>query len=85
MPTTIRYFASVREAIGCSSEQLDLPAEVRTLGQARQWLAQRSQRHADALGPQRTLRMACNHVMADAEAPLAEGCELAFFPPVTGG
>ncbi len=85
MPTMIRYFASVRETIGCASEQLELPAEVRTLGQARQWLAQRSQRHADALGPQRTLRMACNHVMAGAEAPLVEGCELAFFPPVTGG
>jgi molybdopterin synthase sulfur carrier subunit len=29
--------------------------------------------------------MACDHVMAPAEASLVPGRELAFFPPVTGG
>ena len=85
MQTTIRYFASVREAIGAASETVDLPDTLRTLGEARAWLAQRSERHAQALAPQRTLRMACDHVMADADAPLRGGAELAFFPPVTGG
>ncbi len=85
MQTVIRYFASVREAIGVASETVELPDDVRTLGQARAWLAGRSERHAAALGGQRTLRMACDHVMADADAPLRGGAELAFFPPVTGG
>jgi molybdopterin synthase sulfur carrier subunit len=85
MQTTIRYFASVREALGTSSETLELPDTLRTLGDARAWLAQRSERHAEALGPQRSLRMACDHVMAPAEASLVPGRELAFFPPVTGG
>lgn len=85
MQTTIRYFASVRETLGAASETVDLPESVRTLGQAREWLAQRSERHAQALGPQRTLRMACDHVMEPADAPLQPGRELAFFPPVTGG
>ncbi len=83
--TTIRYFASVREAVGCASESVQFPAEVQTLGQARAWLAARSARHAEALGPERTLRMACDHVMAPPEAQLRQGGELAFFPPVTGG
>lgn len=85
MQTTIRYFASVREAVGCASETLELPDTLRTLGEARAWLAGRSERHAVALGPSRTLRMACDHVMAAADAPLQPGRELAFFPPVTGG
>jgi molybdopterin synthase sulfur carrier subunit len=29
--------------------------------------------------------MACNHVMTDAGTRLTDGCEVAFFPPVTGG
>lgn len=85
MQTTIRYFASVREALGTASETFELPDTLHTLGEAREWLARRSERHAQALGPQRTLRMACDHVMAEADARLLPGRELAFFPPVTGG
>jgi molybdopterin synthase sulfur carrier subunit len=33
----------------------------------------------------RLVRMALNQVMSDESAALAEGCEVAFFPPVTGG
>ena len=83
--TTIRYFAGVREAIGVASEQLELPATLRTLGEARAWLAALDARHAAGLGAGRTLRIACDQVMADADAPLRHGGEIAFFPPVTGG
>ena len=34
----------------------------------------------EAFDPARTLQ-----VMADEATPLSEGCEVAFFPPVTGG
>jgi molybdopterin synthase sulfur carrier subunit len=40
---------------------------------------------AETLAEGRALRMACNHVMTDAGARITEGCEVAFFPPVTGG
>ncbi|OZB46130.1 MAG: molybdopterin converting factor subunit 1 [Thiomonas sp. 15-66-11] len=85
MQTTIRYFASVREAIGHGSETLELPQDLRTLGDVRHWLAQRSPRHAMALAPDKPLRVARDHVMAEPETPLRPGCEVAFFPPVTGG
>jgi molybdopterin synthase sulfur carrier subunit len=85
MPTVIRYFASVREAVGVASESLELPAQLRTLGELRVWLAQRSARHAEALAPARTLRMACDQEMAGPDAELRAGAEIAFFPPVTGG
>jgi molybdopterin synthase sulfur carrier subunit len=40
---------------------------------------------AEALAEGKSLRIACNQQMVDATAMLSEGCELAFFPPVTGG
>ena len=39
----------------------------------------------DAAFKGRTLRMALNQDMSDETAILSEGCEVAFFPPVTGG
>jgi molybdopterin synthase sulfur carrier subunit len=85
MQTTIRYFASVREAVGLGSETLDLPDSLHTLAETRVWLAERSSRHAFALSQDKPLRMACDHIMAEPDSPLIPGREVAFFPPVTGG
>jgi molybdopterin synthase sulfur carrier subunit len=85
MNVTIRFFASVREKLGTSSEQLALPEGVATVGQLRELLVQRGGVWEEALGGGRALRMACNQVMCNEEAPLESGAEIAFFPPVTGG
>jgi sulfur-carrier protein len=85
MKITLRYFASVRETVGISQEQIELPAEVLTVGQVRQFLAGRGAVWADALSEGRSLRMACGQTMCGAEVALTDGCEVAFFPPVTGG
>ncbi len=85
MKVQVRYFASVREAVGCAQESWELPDSVQTVAQARDWLTQQSGRHAAALAASRPLRMACNQVMSAGDTPLQPGCELAFFPPVTGG
>lgn len=83
MKITVRYFASLREAMGQSSESLDTQAA--TLGQLRDALLQRPGEGAAALARGRAVRMALNQVMSDESAALSEGCEVAFFPPVTGG
>ena len=83
MKITIRYFASIREAIGHASESLDTPAL--TLAQLRDELIARPGTGAVALARGRAVRMALNQVMSDESAALVEGCEVAFFPPVTGG
>jgi sulfur-carrier protein len=51
----------------------------------RGWLRVRGGIWAETLAEGRALRMACNHVMTDAGTRLTDGCEVAFFPPVTGG
>jgi molybdopterin synthase sulfur carrier subunit len=82
---SLRFFASVREKLGTSEEALTLPAGTATVGAVRLLLAARGGVWLDALGEGRLLRTACNQVMCNPDTALIEGCEVAFFPPVTGG
>ena len=83
MKIQLRYFASVREALGRGSEQLETQAA--TLAQLRDELTGQGEPYAQALAPGRAVRMALDQVMVQDDAPLRDGCEVAFFPPVTGG
>ena len=85
MQIELRYFASVRVQVGQGAERAEVPASVRTVGDLRGWLRERGGHWAEALAEGRALRMAVDHAVARADTPLAEGCEVAFFPPVTGG
>jgi molybdopterin synthase sulfur carrier subunit len=85
MTITLRFFASVREQLGISQESLDLPQGAVTVGAVREALVARGGVWAEALGPERALRMAYNQVMCGPETAVADGSEVAFFPPVTGG
>lgn len=83
MKVNVRYFASVREALGTGGESLDTAAS--SLGALRDELIARGEPHASALARGRAVRMALDQVMSADGAALREGCEVAFFPPVTGG
>ncbi|KQU81017.1 MULTISPECIES: MoaD/ThiS family protein [unclassified Rhizobacter] len=83
MKLRIRYFASLREALG-SSESLELPAGA-DVAAARDALIARSERHAAALARTRALRCALDQALCDEATLLHDDAELAFFPPVTGG
>jgi molybdopterin synthase sulfur carrier subunit len=85
MQIELRFFASVREALGTSHEGVTVPASVDTVGALRSHLVERGGVWAQALGTDRALRMALDHVMCQPDAALRDGCEVAFFPPVTGG
>ncbi len=79
----VRYFAALREALGQGDEELHTLAA--TPAALRQELAARGGAYAEVLAPERAVRMALDQVMARGDEPLAEGAEVAFFPPVTGG
>ena len=85
MKIELRYFASVREALGVAQEAVEVPDDVATVGDVRSWLRTRGGAWAETLAEGRALCMACNHTMIDAGTRLTDGCEVAFFPPVTGG
>jgi molybdopterin synthase sulfur carrier subunit len=83
MKIQLRYFASIREAIGAGSETVETPAA--TLAALRDELIARGGAHAEALARGRAVRVSLNQTMADESAVLTDGAEVAFFPPVTGG
>ena len=85
MNIELRFFASIREALGTAQESVSLPDHVRNVGDVRRHLVERGGAWADALAEGRVLRMAYNHVMSEPHTAITEGCEVAFFPPVTGG
>ena len=82
-PVRVRYFASLREALGAEEPVPATPGL--TLGALRDALIARGGPHAEHLARGRALRCALNQVMADESQPVPPGAEVAFFPPVTGG
>jgi molybdopterin synthase sulfur carrier subunit len=85
MHIEIRYFAAVREALGTAQEALEAPDAVRSVDALRALLRARGGIWAQTLAEGRAVRVAFNHVMINGDAELSDGCEVAFFPPVTGG
>jgi molybdopterin synthase sulfur carrier subunit len=80
---TLKYFASVREAIGCGSETWQSGAG--TVAALRDELIARGEPYATALARGRAVRVALNQRMAQETEALPAAAEVAFFPPVTGG
>jgi molybdopterin synthase sulfur carrier subunit len=83
MKVQLRYFASLRELLGQSQESWDTRAS--DLTGLRLELLSRGSVYQQALALDRPVRMALNQVMVHDNAALSEGCEVGFFPPVTGG
>ena len=83
MRLTVKYFASIREAMGTGQELVETTAV--TVQALRDELVARGGAYASSLAPSRVVRVALNQVMVDAHAALEDGAEVAFFPPVTGG
>ncbi|HEY3636473.1 MAG TPA: MoaD/ThiS family protein [Caldimonas sp.] len=83
MSVAVRYFASVREALG-PGEDVEI-ASGWSIAALRDALAARGGRHAEALGRQRVLRSAKNRLLCAEDTLLADGDEVGFFPPLTGG
>ncbi len=82
MSVKVLYFAGLKEALGMAGESVELPAGVATVGALRDWLVAQGR---EKLASAKNLRCAVNQDMAGLDAPVREGDEIAFFPPVTGG
>ncbi len=82
---TILYFAWVRQKVGRSEEQIELPADVGTVGELAAFLRARGPGYAEAFADARPLRVAVNQEHAGWDVELRNSDEVAFFPPVTGG
>jgi len=75
---TVLYFASLRDAAGRESEALPQPESLSALYE------ELRARHGLPL-PRERLRVAVDGAFCAWDAPVPEGAEVAFIPPVSGG
>ncbi len=85
MRLKLLYFAWVRERIGKADEEVEPPADVRTVADLVGWLTGRGEQYAYAFENPKVLRTAIDRAQVRADAVLAGAHEIAFFPPMTGG
>ena len=85
MKVKVLFFAGLREQLGTSGEEIDLPAGVTTVAGLRTFLFDKGNTWKEALSERKLIRMAVNQDMVEPGAKIKAGDEVAFFPPVTGG
>lgn len=79
------YFAWVRERVGKTDEEVDLPSSVSTVADLVGWLKARGDEYQYAFENDGVVRAAIDHVHVKPDAPVAGAREIAFFPPMSGG
>jgi molybdopterin synthase sulfur carrier subunit len=79
------YFAWVRERIGKTEEEVELPVGVVTVQDLLLWLKSRGEEYEAALQNPKVIRVAINQEHVDHREKIAGAREIALFPPMTGG
>ena len=83
MQIEILYFAWVRERVGRSKETIETDAL--TVAQLVDQLISRDPAYGVAFKDLSQIKVAVDQELSDFTTPLINVCEVAFFPPMTGG
>ncbi|MDB2443812.1 molybdopterin converting factor subunit 1 [Gammaproteobacteria bacterium] len=82
----ILYFASVREAMDCDKEKIELAGATARVSDLVALMATQNKKFLEVqnagVAP---LLVSVNQELATSETAISEGDEVAFFPPMTGG
>ena len=81
----ILYFAWLRQMTGIDSEEVEMPSHITNVASLIEWLKERNEKFAEALSDFESIRVAVNQEFAEPDDPVAQGDEVAIFPPMTGG
>jgi molybdopterin synthase sulfur carrier subunit len=81
----VLFFAALREQLGTSGEEIELPPDVSTVAGLRSHLRSRGGAFEKVFSDKALVRMAVNQDLVSLTARIKAGDEVAFFPPVTGG
>ena len=79
------YFARVREIIGKSEEEMDLPSDINKVDDLLKYLITIGDEYYPALSDFDSIHIACDEKHVDKTFKIINVKEIAIFPPVTGG
>ena len=81
----IKYFSWIREHVGKSEEEIELPHNIKTIDDLIKYLASLNDNYQSAFANKEIIKIAVNKSYSDINTQIFNEDEIAFFPPVTGG
>ena len=81
----IKYFSWIREHVGKSEENFDLPSDITTINELIDHLNNLNDKYKHAFAKRSLIKIAINKTYSPIESKINNNDEVAFFPPVTGG
>ena len=81
----LKYFAWLRDSMGCDSEHIAVPQQVRNVGMLLDWLSTHDERFKKAFEYIDVVLVSVNLSYADRNYPVNDEDEVIFAPPIAGG
>lgn len=81
----IKYFSWIKEHIGKSEEEINLPHNVSTIEELMFYLENLNDKYKRAFEKKDLIKIAINKSYSSTDDKINNTDEIAFFPPVTGG
>ena len=81
----LSYFAWLRDSMGCESEDIVLPQEIRNVGMLLEWLPTQDERFMRAFEYIDVVMVSVNRQHANRDHPVRDADEVVLAPPIAGG
>ena len=81
----IKYFSWIKEHIGKSEEEIDLPSNITNVNQLINYLNEIDEKYNIIFEKKELIKIAVNKTYSSFDTNINNNDEIAFFPPVTGG
>ena len=81
----IKYFSWIKEHIGKSEEQIDLPSHINNVNELINYLNEIDKKYNIIFEKKELIKIAVNKTYSSFDTKISNSDEIAFFPPVTGG
>jgi molybdopterin synthase sulfur carrier subunit len=81
----IKYFSWIKEHVGKSEEQIELPDHINNVDELINHLNELDKKYSLILEKKKLIKIAINKTYSSFDTNISNNDEIAFFPPVTGG
>jgi molybdopterin synthase sulfur carrier subunit len=81
----IKYFSWIKEHVGKSEEQIELPDHINNVNELIDYLNELDKKYSLILEKKKLIKIAVNKTYSSFDTNITNNDEIAFFPPVTGG